>query len=100
VVLDTLKSGVLKPDLYDPTLNRAYAERERHYGFVADPAKVGEPKHKGKVERSIPAVRKHLLAGRTFREMDEANERALPWCKTGMGMEIHGTPASKPSLSS
>jgi hypothetical protein len=27
---------VIKPDIYDPTLNRAYAEMERHYGFVAD----------------------------------------------------------------
>lgn len=39
VVLDNLKAGVLKPDIYDPTLNPAYAELERHYGFVADPAK-------------------------------------------------------------
>jgi transposase len=38
VVLDNIKAGVVKPDIYDPTLNRAYAELERHYGFVADPA--------------------------------------------------------------
>ncbi len=31
IVLDNLKNGVLKPDLYDPTLNPAYAELERHY---------------------------------------------------------------------
>lgn len=72
VVLDNLKSGVLKPDIYDPTLNRAYADLERHYGFVADPAKVGKPKHKGKVERMVPVVRRHLLAGRDFRDIDEA----------------------------
>lgn len=47
VVLDNLKAGVVKPDIYDPTLNRAYAELERHYGFVADPAKVASPKLKG-----------------------------------------------------
>lgn len=47
IVLDNLKSGVVKPDLYDPTLNRAYAELERYYGFVADPAKVASPKQKG-----------------------------------------------------
>ena len=46
-VLDNLKDGVLKPDLYDPTLNPAYAELERHYGFVADPAKVQMARHKG-----------------------------------------------------
>ncbi|WP_038002230.1 hypothetical protein [Syntrophorhabdus aromaticivorans] len=27
----------VRPDIYDPTLNRAYVDMERHYGFVADP---------------------------------------------------------------
>jgi hypothetical protein len=38
---------VVKTDLYDPTVNRAYAELERHYGFVVDPTRVATPKHKG-----------------------------------------------------
>ena len=66
LVLDNLKDGVLKPDLYDPTLNPAYAELERHYGFVADPAKVQMARHKGKVERCVPVVRQQILAGRSF----------------------------------
>lgn len=49
ILLDNLKAGVVKPELYDPTLNRAYAELERHYGFVADPAKVRMPEHKENV---------------------------------------------------
>ena len=60
VLLDNLKAGVVKADLYDPTINRAYAELERHYGFVADPAKVRTPEHKGKVERSMPTVRQQF----------------------------------------
>ena len=36
IILDNLKSlGVVKPDIYDPTINRAYADMERHYGFTA-----------------------------------------------------------------
>jgi len=62
VVLDNLRAGVIKADIYDPTLNRAYGELERHYGFVADPAKAGKAKHKGKVERGVPVVRKHHLS--------------------------------------
>lgn len=46
VVLDNLKAGVIKPDIYDPTINRAYSECERYYGFVADPAKSRSPKLK------------------------------------------------------
>jgi len=96
VVLDNLKSGVIKPDIYDPTLNRAYAEMERHYGFVAVPAKVREAKHKGKVERLVPVVRGQLLAGRDFRDIEEANEKALLWCKEQIGMQIHGTTKRRP----
>ena len=96
IVLDNLKSGVLKPDIYDPVLNRAYAELERHYGFVADPAKVGLARHKGKVERNVPVVRQHLLAGRSFRDIDETNERAVIWCRKEIGMEIHGTTKRRP----
>jgi transposase len=47
VLLDNLKPGVIKSDIYDPVINRAYGELERHYGFVADPAKVGLARHKG-----------------------------------------------------
>lgn len=96
VVLDNLKSAVIKPDIYDPTLNRAYADLERHYGFVADPAKVRSPRLKGKVERVVPVVRQHLLAGREFRDIDDANKRALIWSKDEIGREIHGTTKRKP----
>ena len=52
-MIDNLKSGVQKADLYDPILNRSYGELEKHYGFVCDPTKVRTPRHKGKVERSV-----------------------------------------------
>jgi transposase len=96
IVLDNLKPGVIKPDIYDPTLNRAYADLERHYGFVADPAKVGSPKLKGKAERVVPVVRQHLLAGRSFKDITEANQRALSWSKHEIGQEIHGTTKRRP----
>ncbi len=35
VVLDNLREGVLKPDIYDPTLNPLYRDVLRHYGAVA-----------------------------------------------------------------
>jgi transposase len=96
ILLDNLKSGVLKPDIYDPTLNPAYAELERHFGFVADPAKVGMARHKGKVERQVPVVRQQLIAGRTYRNLDEANAYALDWCRNQIGLRTHGTTQRKP----
>ena len=47
VVLDNLRAGVIKPDTYDPKINRAYAELAAHYGLLVDPARVGKPKDKG-----------------------------------------------------
>jgi transposase len=96
IVLDNLKPGVLKADIYDPTLNRAYADLERHYGFVADPATVRSPKLKGKVERMVPVVRQHLLAGRFFKDITDANQRALSWSRNEIGQEIHGTTKRRP----
>ena len=63
---------------------------------MADPAGIRRAKHKGKVERSIPVVRKHLLAGRKFTDIRDANERALTWRRFEIGGEIHGTTKQKP----
>ena len=52
-MLDNLKEGVLKPDLYEPELNPVYAAALKHYGVVADPARVRDPNRKGSVEHAI-----------------------------------------------
>jgi len=96
ILLDNLKAGVIKPDIYDPTINRSYAECERHYGFVADPAKVATPEHKGKVERQVRVVRQQVLAGRQFEDVHEANQKALIWCRQEIGMRVNGTTQRKP----
>ena len=55
VVLDNLKEGVIKPDLYEPELNAVYAATLAHYGVVADPARVRDP--------SPPAMRDPVRQG-------------------------------------
>jgi hypothetical protein len=96
ITLDNLKSGVVKPDIYDPLVNYAYADLERHYGFVADPAKKGDAEQKGKVERAVATVKQQLLAGRTFIDINDANERARVWLREEVGQEVHGTTKRKP----
>lgn len=96
VVLDNLKAGVIKADIYDPTINRAYAECGEHYGFLIDPAKARMARHKGKVERLVPVVRQQVLAGRKFADIHAANQRALIWCRDEVGMAVHGTTHRKP----
>jgi len=96
VVLDNLKAGVIKPDIYDPTLNETYSELSRFYGFTIDPAKVYKPEHKGKVERSIRIVREQLVAGKLYQNITEANAEALRWCKDEISHRICSTTGSKP----
>ena len=46
MVLDNLKEGVIKPDLYEPELNSVYAQTLKHYGCVGYPARVRDPNRK------------------------------------------------------
>ena len=39
VVLDNLKEGVIRPDIYAPELNAVYTAMLTHYGVVADPCR-------------------------------------------------------------
>src|SRR5437764_3864812 len=46
IVLDNLSEGVLKPDIYDPTLNPLYRDMLAYYGAVALPCRVADPDRK------------------------------------------------------
>lgn len=48
VVLDNLKAGVIKPDPYDPVLNRTFEDFCHHYHVVALPGRVRKPRDKGR----------------------------------------------------
>ena len=98
VVLDNLKSGVLKPDIYDPQLNRAYAEMARHHGVVLDPARILHPKDKPHVERMVPYVREHLFRGREehFADLQAGAGYAEQWCRGEAGMRIHAVTKRRP----
>ena len=65
---------MLHPDLYDPQINRGYAELAAHYGVLIDPCRVAHPKDKPRVERLIPYVRDSFFAGRDLRSLG-ADER-------------------------
>ncbi len=60
LVPDNLKTGVDKPDLYDPKLNRSYAELAAHYGCLIDPARALKPRDKPQVEPDAVCPRQPL----------------------------------------
>jgi transposase len=80
LVPDNLKTGVDKPDLYDPKINRAYAELAAHYGVLIDPARASRPTDKPRVERPMPYVRDSFWRGREFCSLEQMQTEALAWC--------------------
>ena len=91
VVLDNLKEGVLKPDLYEPELNPVYAAALKHYGVVADPARVRDPNRKGTVEHAIGHTQATALKGRRFETIDEQNTFLEHWEAKWAASRIHGS---------
>jgi transposase len=91
VVLDNLKEGVLKPDLYEPELNPVYAATLAHYGVVADPARVRDPNRKGSVENAIGHTQATALKGRRFESIEEQNEFLEHWEGKWAASRIHGS---------
>ena len=91
VVLDNLKEGVLKPDLYEPRLNAVYAATLAHYSVVADPARVRDPNRKGTVENAIGHTQATALKGRRFASIEEQNAFLDHWERRWAATRIHGT---------
>ena len=80
-VPDNLKSGVTKPDYYDPDINRSYADLAAHYGVVVIPARVRKPRDKAKVEQAVLLAERWILAvlrHRTFYSLAELREAVKP----------------------
>jgi transposase len=98
IILDNLKDGVLKPDLYDPLLNRGYAELAHHFGCLVDPARSAKPRDKPRVERQVPYVRESFWTGRSFGSLAEINAGAERWCLRVAGARDHGTTHTPPLL--
>lgn len=90
IVLDNLKEGVLRPDVYDPTLNPLYRDMLAHYGAVALPCRVRDPDRKGKVESAVGHTQKSL-AGMRFEAIEPAQKHLDAWDERWADTRIHGT---------
>lgn len=84
-VPDNLKTGVDKPDLYDPKINKAYAELATHYGALVDLARAAKPKGKPRGERPMPYVRDSFWRGRAFVSLEHMQAEAVTWSRQVTG---------------
>jgi len=89
-VLDNLKEGVIRPDIYAPELNPVYGAMLAHYGVVADPCRVRDPNRKGTVESAIQHTQVTALKGRRFESIEAQNAWLAHWEARWAGLRIHG----------
>ena len=61
VVPDNTKTAVIRACLYDPYVNRTYADMAAHYGTAILPARPRRPRDKAKVEQAVLIVERWLL---------------------------------------
>jgi len=76
LVPDNTKAAVIKACLYDPLVNRTYAEMAAHYDTAILPARPRRPRDKAKVEQAVLVVERWLfgrLRHRTFYSLADVN---------------------------
>lgn len=81
LVPDNLKSGVTKPDFYDPDLNPTYADLADHYKVAVIPARKRKPRDKAKAEQGVLLAERWIIAAlrhREFTSLAELREAIRP----------------------
>jgi transposase len=97
VVLDNLKTAIVRASIHEPLAQRAYRECAGHYGFRIDPNPPYSPHLKGKVEQGgVHYVKRNFLAGREPAPLDQLNRKLRSWCSEIAGQRIHGTTKERP----
>ena len=62
LVPDNAKVAVIKACLYEPQVNRTYAEMAAHYGTAVLPTRPHRPRDKAKVEAAVLVIERWILA--------------------------------------
>ena len=96
VIIDNAKCAITRACLYEPEVQRAYAECAEGYGFKIDACPPRDPQKKGIVEAGVKYVKRNFLPLRSFRDLADANRQAREWVLTEAGNRIHGTTRERP----
>jgi transposase len=76
IVPDNTTVAIIKACLFEPQVNRTYADMARHYNTAVLPARPRRPRDKAKVENGVLIVERFLLGrlrNRVFHSLSELN---------------------------
>lgn len=96
LIIDNAKCAITKACIYDPEVQRAYAECAEGYGFRIDPCPPHDPQKKGIVESGVKYIKRAFLPLREFRSLADANQQLAEWVLGQAGNRCHGTTREKP----
>jgi len=97
VIVDNMKTAIIKADRYEPLFNRVFDEYAEHCGFVVDAAVARHPTGKPHVERNVPYVRENFFRGESWTGgREQVQENVIVWCTETAGMRTHGTTGKLP----
>jgi transposase len=96
VIIDNAKCAITKACVYEPEVQRAYAECAEGYAFKIDPCPPRDPQKKGIVEAGVKYIKGSFLPLREFRDLADANRQLQAWVMNEAGNRIHGTTREAP----
>jgi transposase len=96
LIIDNAKCAIVKACIYDPVVQRAYAECAEGYGFRIEPCPPHDPQKKGIVESGVKYLKGSFLPLRQFRDLADLNAQALGWVMQEAGVRVHGTTRQEP----
>lgn len=91
LIIDNPKCAIVRACIYEPEVQRAYAECAEGYGFKIDPCPPRDPQKKGIVESGVKYVKRNFLPLREFRGLEDVNRQVREWVMSEAGNRIHGT---------
>ncbi len=96
VIIDNAKCAIIRACIYEPEVQRSYAECAEGYGFKIDPCPPRDPQKKGIVESGVKYIKGSFLPLRAFRDLADANRQLHEWVLAQAGNRIHGTTREAP----
>jgi transposase len=77
LIPDNLKTGVKRPEFYEPDINPTFQHFAEHYGLVVLPTRIRHPQDKAHVENAVQQITRWVLAplrNQKFFSIAEANQ--------------------------
>jgi transposase len=96
ILYDRMKQVVLESHKDRVIFHELFERMAQHYGFRAVPLAPGYKEGKGKVENPFKYVEGNFLAGRTFHDLDDLNQKAQTWLAETARVRVHRTTREQP----